>query len=192
MGILVPGSAAFVFDHNFDKYHQRASDLVEAGDGRLAMVVWADGDFPKGWLRGAMTRYQSSLGRSLAIFSHELRQEIDHRLGPDSQVQIVVAGHSFGGAVVGAAERYGLEADTVLHIASAGVGQVRDPYDYPDPARPRYAMTAPGDLIGFVQGLPAPPGGTPQPGFLPVRDRPADRPTAGRSGRGRRVRPAVG
>lgn len=70
----------------------------------------------------------------------------------------MVAGHSFGGAVVGTAERYGLDADAVMHIASAGVGKARDPYDYPKPSRPRYSMTAPGDLIGYVQGLPGPPG----------------------------------
>jgi hypothetical protein len=158
VGILVPGSAAFILDDNFDKYHHRASDLVEASDGTLAMVVWAAGTFPKGWLQGAMTRYRGPLGRALAVFSQELRSEIARRRGPDADVQMVVAGHSFGGAVVGTAERYGLDADMVLHIASAGVGNARDPYDYPDPTRPRYSLTAPGDLIGFVQGLPAPPG----------------------------------
>lgn len=159
IGVLVPGGAAYIFDKNFNKYYQRASHLVEASDGRLAMVVWAAGSFPKGWLQGALTRYQNPLGRLLAVFSHELRAEIARRLGPAADgVRIVVAGHSFGGAVVGAAERHGLDADAVLHIASAGVGAVRDPYDYPSPTRPRYSITAPGDLIGYVQGLPAPPG----------------------------------
>lgn len=158
VGVLVPGSAAFILDDNFEKYHQRARDLVVESHGKLAMVVWAAGTFPKGWLQGAMTSYRGPLGRALAIFSHELRAEINRRLGPDSGVQVVVAGHSFGGAVVGTAERYGLDADVVFHIASAGVGNARDPYDYPDPTRPRYSLTAPGDLIGFVQGLPAPPG----------------------------------
>jgi hypothetical protein len=158
VGILVPGSSAFILDDNFEKYHQRASDLVEASDGTLAMLVWAAGSFPKGWLQGAMTRYRDPLGRALAVFSQEVRAEIARRRGPDSGVRMVVAGHSFGGAVVGTAERYGLDADVVFHIASAGVGSARDPYDYPDPTRPRYSMTAPGDLIGFVQGLPAPPG----------------------------------
>jgi hypothetical protein len=158
VGVLVPGSSAFILDDNFEKYHQRARDLVEASDGTLAMVVWAAGTFPKGWLQGAMTRYRGPLGRALAIFSQELRAEIDRRLGPGSGVEVVVAGHSFGGAVVGTAERYGLDADVVFHIASAGVGNARDPYDYPNPTRPRYSITAPGDLIGFVQGLPAPPG----------------------------------
>lgn len=158
VGILVPGGAAYILDKNFRKYHQRASDLVAASNGRLAVVVWAAGSFPKGWLQGALTRYQQPLGRALAVFSHELRTEITRRAGPDADVRIVAAGHSFGGAIVGAAERYGLEADAVLHIASAGMADVRDPYDYPIPTRPRYSITAPGDLIGFVQGRPAPPG----------------------------------
>lgn len=158
VGVLVPGSAAFIRDANFDKYYQRAKDLVDESDGRLAMIVWAAGTFPKGWLQGAFTSYELSLGRALADFSHELRREITYRLGSGSGVNVVVAGHSFGGAVVGAAERFGLDADVVLHIASAGMGQVRDPYDYPDPTRPRYVMTAPGDLISLVQGVQAIPG----------------------------------
>jgi hypothetical protein len=158
VGILVPGSAAFVNHDNFDRYHRRAADLVEQSDGRLALVVWADGTFPQGWIQGAMVRYPRALGAGLARFSHDLRAEIERRRGPDADVAIVVAGHSFGGAVVGAAERHGLVADVVLHLASAGMGEVRDPYDYPVPERPRYAMTAPGDLISYVQGAPGPPG----------------------------------
>jgi hypothetical protein len=140
VGVLVPGSAAFIVDDNFDKYHQRAARFVEESGGTLAMVVWAAGAFPKGWLQGTMTRNEAPLGRSLAVVTHELRTEIRRRLGPHAQVRVVVASHSFGGAVVGTAERYGLDADAVLHVASAGVGDVRDPYDYPDPTRPRYSM----------------------------------------------------
>jgi hypothetical protein len=158
VGILVPGSAAFIDSDNFSKYHQRAADLVDESEGRLALVIWAFGEFPQGWVQGAITGYQRSLGRSLALFSHELRAELARELGPDNGVRMVAAGHSFGGAVVGAAERHGLDADVVLHIASAGMGEVADPHHYPEPERPRYSMTAPGDLIGLVQGLPLPPG----------------------------------
>lgn len=158
VGILVPGSSAFVMDANFDKYYQRARDLVEQADGRLAMVVWAAGTFPKGWVQASLNRYPAELGRSLALFSQELRMELGRELGPAHRPRVVAVGHSFGGAVVGAAERYGLAVDAVLHVASAGVGLVRDPYDFPVPQRPRYSMTAPGDLISLVQGLPAPPG----------------------------------
>jgi len=158
VGILVPGSSAFMVDANFDKYYRRARDLVEEADGRLAMVVWAAGTFPKGWVQASLNRYPAELGRSLALFSQDLRLELDRELGPSHRVRVVAIGHSFGGAVVGAAERYGLAADAVLHVASAGVGRVHDPYDFPEPLRPRYSMTAPGDLISLVQGLPAPPG----------------------------------
>ncbi len=158
VGILVPGSGAFIEDDNFHKYHQRALHLVQEAEGRLAMVVWAGGTFPKGWIQGAFTHYHRRLGKALALFSHELRAEIDRVRGPGSGVRVVVAGHSFGGAVVGSAERFGLSADAVLHIASAGVGEVSDPYDYPVPDRPRYSLTAPGDLISYVQGLPGLPG----------------------------------
>jgi hypothetical protein len=158
VGILVPGSAAFIDSDNFIKYHRRATHLVRESGGSLAMVIWAAGNFPQGWLQGSLTSYQRALGRALALFSHELRAEIGRQPGPDAPVRVVVAGHSFGGAVVGAAERYGLDADAVIHIASAGMGEVSDPHDYPVPERSRYSMTAPGDVIGFVQGLPGPPG----------------------------------
>jgi hypothetical protein len=158
VGILVPGSAAFITSDNFMRYYRRAVTFVRQSGGRLAVVIWAAGTFPKGWLQGSVTSYQRALGRALALFSHELRRELLRLRGPDAPVRVVVAGHSFGGAVVGAAERHGLDADAVLHIASAGVGEVADPYDYPQPERPRYSLTAPGDLIALVQGLPMPPG----------------------------------
>ena len=158
VGVLVTGGGARIDSENFRKYHQRALDLVEHSRGRLAMVVWAAGRFPKGWLQGAMSYFDDPLGEALARFSHELRAEIERVRGPNAPVRVVVAGHSFGGAVVGAAERFGLDADAVFHIASVGVGKVRDPYDYPEPTRPRYSMTAPGDLISYVQGVPLPPG----------------------------------
>lgn len=158
VGVLVAGGGAHIESDNFWKYYRRAADLVDESDGRLAIVVWAAGRFPKGWLLGALSHFNASLGEGLALFSHELRAEIARIHGSDNDVRLVVAGHSFGGAVVGTAERYGLDADVVFHIASIGVGKVRDPYDYPDPERPRYSMTAPGDLIGYVQGVPTPPG----------------------------------
>lgn len=158
VGVLVTGGGARIDSENFRKYYQRALDLVDHSRGNLAMVVWAAGRFPKGWLQGALSYFDEPLGEALARFSHELRAEIERVRGPNAPVRIVVAGHSFGGAVVGTAERFGLDADAVFHIASIGVGKVRDPYDYPEPTRPRYSMTAPGDLISYVQGVPLPPG----------------------------------
>nr|BFF24393.1 hypothetical protein GCM10025732_23580 [Glycomyces mayteni] len=64
-------------------------------------------------------------------------------------------GHSYGGAVIGYAETYDLEADQVLHIASAGMGNdVYSPEDYTEPCRTRYSITAPGDPISYIQGMP--------------------------------------
>jgi uncharacterized membrane protein YgcG len=158
VGVLVAGGAAFITGDNFTRYYERAAGLVEEAGGALAMVVWAAGTFPQGWIQGALSHYDAPLGRALALFSHELRVEITRRAGPDAPARVVVVGHSYGGAVVGTAERYGMDADAVLHIASVGLGEVRDPYDYPAPQRPRYSMTAPGDLIGYVQGALTPPG----------------------------------
>ena len=56
----------------------------------------------------------------------------------------------------------GLTADRTLYVAAAGAGVgVDDPGDWHNrnPAVQRYSMTAPGDLIQSVQGLPLGPHG---------------------------------
>ncbi|MEJ7757515.1 MAG: hypothetical protein WKF83_15460 [Nocardioidaceae bacterium] len=59
------------------------------------------------------------MGPDLANFSNDLRQEIEHSAASGNDVQTTYAGHS-SGAVVGESEVYGLDADRVLHIESAG------------------------------------------------------------------------
>lgn len=156
VGLLVPGGSAYLTSDNFDRYHSRATTFVDTAQGSLAMVVWAAGEFPGGWVKESMAGFDAPLGRRLAAFSHELRAALAET---GSAATVTAIGHSYGGAVVGEAELRGLSVDRVLHVASAGTGAgVRTAADYPLPLRQRYSMTAPGDWISYVQGLSGPPG----------------------------------
>lgn len=114
------------------------------------------GDLPDDIVQDApFADYARDLGPQLAEFSHDVRQEIDHSsAAPNAQTTYL--GHSYGGAVVGRAELAGLDADRVLHVESAGMGHdVQSPDDLPDSQDDvdRYSMTAPGDVIGDIQGM---------------------------------------
>lgn len=147
--VMVPGGSAELSSANFNLYYNRARSFVDAADGELAVVVWAGASWPSGWIEESWASWSQVASESLASFTHDLRAQI----GGD--VPITLAGHSYGGAVIGLAETYDLVADRVLHIASAGMGyDVYSAEDLSEPCRTRYSITAPGDPISYVQGLP--------------------------------------
>ncbi|WP_025273955.1 alpha/beta hydrolase [Haloglycomyces albus] len=148
LAILVPGAAATIDNHNFDLYYQRAKSLVDAEDGDLAVLVWAGAPWPTGWVESSWADWSQVAGKRLARFSRDIGTQYPEK-------HLTVMGHSYGGAVVGEAERHPMTAEAVLHLASAGMGHgVGGPDDYSQPCRDRYAMTAPGDPISYVQGVP--------------------------------------
>ena len=77
-------------------------------------------------------------------------------------VPVTVIGHSYGGSIVGTAEALGLTVGphAVPGRRRAGVG-VDDPSDWHNrnPDVLRFSMTAPGDFIEAVQGIPGGPHG---------------------------------
>ncbi|MQM24467.1 alpha/beta hydrolase [Glycomyces albidus] len=149
VAVLVPGGSAVLSSANFDLYYNRAKSFVDASDGELAVVVWAAASWPSGWIEESWASWSQVAAESLASFTFDLRNQI----GDD--VPLTLAGHSYGGAVIGYAETYDLEGDQVLHIASAGMGNdVYSPEDYTEPCRDRFSITAPGDPISYVQGMP--------------------------------------
>ncbi|BCJ32109.1 alpha/beta hydrolase [Actinocatenispora sera] len=155
VGVLVPGTFANL--DNYSGLYERAKSFVDADPtGGLAMVTWQDGDFPPNLVDAASASWSQDLSPRLASFSHQLRGAIDSSAAAGNDVQVTVAGHSYGGAVVGLAEHDGLDADRVLSIESAGMGHdVWSPADLHDtrPDVQHYSMTAPGDPIGYVQGV---------------------------------------
>ncbi|MFD2394671.1 alpha/beta hydrolase [Dietzia aerolata] len=67
--------------------------------------------------------------------------------------EVTVVGHSYGGRIVGTAERLGLRADRVVYAASPDLGVgVRGAADWrnPGPVR-RYSITAPADPVELLQ-----------------------------------------
>nr|WP_277605809.1 alpha/beta hydrolase [Glycomyces sp. L485] len=147
--VLVPGGSAELSSANFNLYYNRAETFVDAADGELAVVVWAGASWPSGWIEESWASWSQVAAENLASFTFDLRAQVG------SGVPITLAGHSYGGAVIGLAETNDVVADRVLHIASAGMGyDVYRPEDLSEPCRPRYSITAPGDPISYVQGMP--------------------------------------
>jgi hypothetical protein len=154
IAVVVPGSGAEI--GVYDLLKAPIDSLVEAAGGSLAIIVWMNGELPGALPAAVLARYAAALAPRLAGFIPEVRQELAHATpGHAADVKITVAGHSYGGAVVGAAERLGLDANRILHVASAGMGGgVRSPADYRNPNRDvqRFSMTAPGDPIRSAAG----------------------------------------
>ncbi|GAA2132371.1 hypothetical protein GALLR39Z86_23870 [Glycomyces algeriensis] len=149
VAVLVPGGSAVLSSENFELYYNRAKSFVDAADGELAVIVWAAASWPSGWVEESWASWSQVAAESLASFTFDVRNQI----GNDTP--FTLAGHSYGGAVIGYAETYDVAADQVLHIASAGMGNdVYSPADYTEPCRPRYSITGPGDPISYVQGMP--------------------------------------
>ncbi|WP_051704360.1 alpha/beta hydrolase [Glycomyces sp. NRRL B-16210] len=149
VAVLVPGGSAVLSSENFDLYYKRAKSFVDAADGDLAIVVWAAASWPSGWVEESWASWSQVAAESLAAFTFDLRNQI----GADTP--LTLAGHSYGGAVIGYSETRDVQADQVLHIASAGMGNdVYSPADYTEPCRSRFSITAPGDPISYVQGMP--------------------------------------
>lgn len=150
VGVLVPGGSAFMVSENFSRYSQRAQSFVDASSGDVAMLVWAGAAFPSGWLQEADPSWAQDAAPALVDFLRDLRARTD------DEVAITLAGHSYGGGIVGIAETYDIDVDQVMYVASAGAGYgVESTQDYTQPCRPRYAMLAAGDPIGYVQNIPA-------------------------------------
>lgn len=153
VAVFVPGTNTSLT--NFDQYATIARGFVDADPtGGLAVVVWADGEFPQNLVAAAGAGYAQEMAPDVAAFSHQLRDQIGS-FSPGNDVQVTFAGHSYGGTVVGLGEQSGLDADRVLHIESAGMG--RDVWDLDDLHNTqndvqRYVMTALGDPIQISQG----------------------------------------
>jgi hypothetical protein len=153
VGVIVPGTGSDM--SNIQGTMDNAQSFVDNDPtGGLAMITWMGGDLPDGLDDAPYNDYSDDLAPSLVGFSQQLGDEIDAEAHPGTQV--TVAGHSYGGAVVGVAETQGLETDRVLHVESAGMGRdVTGAENLPasQAGVDRYSMTAPGDPIELTQGV---------------------------------------
>ncbi len=128
------------------------------------MITYLGGPFPTGGLwNAANPAYAEQMAPRLVAFSEDVDRTVD-RVGAATGRSIAVTylGHSYGGSILGTAEREGLTADRTVYVeaAGAGVGVFR-PSDWHNrnPGVQRYSMTAPLDPIELFQGLPLGPHG---------------------------------
>lgn len=149
VAVYVPGTGT-----NLDMSHVNtdvAVDLVEAGGGRLAVVAFLDGEFPQDIMAdGGRPRYAEAMAPRLVRFCREVDRVMEIEC-PGAALTVV--GHSYGGRIVGTAERLGLRADRVIYAESPDLGVgVSGPADWrsPGPVR-RFSFTAPGDPVELLQ-----------------------------------------
>lgn len=149
VAVYVPGTGT-----NLDMSHvntEVATDLVDAGGGRVAVVAFLDGEFPQDIMADAgRPRFAESIAPRLVRFCREVDRLIEIEC-PGAELTVI--GHSYGGRIVGTAERSGLRADRVVYAESPDLGVgVDGPSDWrsPGPVR-RFSMTAPGDPVELLQ-----------------------------------------
>ena len=157
VGVLVPGLNTTMLDSGVNTDTVRR--FVAEGRGDIAMITYLGGPFPTGQLavgvlRAADPGYALDMAPRLVAFSEDVNRTVDATGRP---VAVTYLGHSYGGSILGTAERLGLTADRTVYVEAAGAGVgVYGPGDWhnrnPDVAR--FSMTAPGDPIELVQGLP--------------------------------------
>jgi len=162
VAVLVPGLNTTIEGSAANT--QTARRFVSATRGDVATITYLGGPFPRGnpvtgLIEAANPRYALDMAPRLVAFSEDVDRTVDATGRP---VPVTYIGHSYGGSIVGTAEALGLTADRTLYVAAAGAGVgVDDPGDWHNrnPDVLRFSMTAPGDFIEAVQGIPGGPHG---------------------------------
>ena len=134
---------------------------VEFEDAAFGMK---QGDLVLIWgASGGLGSYATQMAPRLVAFSEDVDRTVDRiaaRTG--NPIAVTYLGHSYGGSILGTAEREGLTADRTVYVEAAGAGVgVHQPSDWHNrnPAVERFSMTAPGDWIAPFQGIPLGPHG---------------------------------
>ncbi|AGB24014.1 Alpha/beta hydrolase of unknown function (DUF1023) [Mycobacterium sp. JS623] len=157
VAVLVPGLNTTIEGSAANT--RTARRFVSATRGDVATITYLGGPFPRGnrvtgVVDAADPRYALDMAPRLVAFSEDVDRTVD--------VPVTYIGHSYGGSIVGTAEALGLSADRMLYVAAAGAGVgVDDPGEWHNrnPDVLRFSMTAPGDFIQAVQGIPGGPHG---------------------------------
>jgi hypothetical protein len=162
VAVLVPGLNTTIESSAANTATARR--FVSATRGDVATITYLGGPFPRGnpvtgLVDAANPRYALDMAPRLVAFSEDVDRTVDDTGRP---IPVTYIGHSYGGSIVGTAEALGLTADRTLYVAAAGAGVgVDDPNDWHNrnPDVLRFSMTAPGDFIEAVQGVPGGPHG---------------------------------
>lgn len=173
VAVLVPGVNTTIDDSAANTATARR--FVSAGRGDVAVITYLGGPFPQvrdpaaAFLQAADPGFALDMAPGLVAFT----EDVDRAVGDG--VAVTVIGHSYGGSIVGTAEALGMTSDRTLFLAAAGAGVgVDDPGDWHNrnPDVLRFSMTAPGDFIEAVQGIPGGPHGADpdeMTGVIPLR-----------------------
>jgi hypothetical protein len=162
VAVLVPGMNTTIEGSAANT--QTARRFVSATRGEVATITYLGGPFPRGnpvtgLVDAASPRYALDMAPRLVAFSEDVDRTVD---ATGRRVPVTYIGHSYGGSILGTAEALGMTADRTLYVAAAGTGVgVDDPGDWHNrnPDVLRFSMTAPGDFIQAVQGIPGGPHG---------------------------------
>lgn len=166
VAVLVPGLNTTIEGSAANT--QTARRFVTATRGEVATITYLGGPFPQGGnvasavVDAANPRYARDMAPRLVAFSEDVDRTVDAKAATGPPVPVTYIGHSYGGSILGTAEAAGLTADRTLYLAAAGAGVgVDDPGDWHNrnPHVVRFSMTAPGDFIQAVQGIPGGPHG---------------------------------
>jgi hypothetical protein len=174
VAVLVPGMNTTIEGSAANS--QTARRFVSATRGDVATITYLGGPFPRGnpvagLVDAANPRYALDMAPRLVAFSEDVDRTVDASGRP---VPVTYVGHSYGGSILGTAEAMGMTADRALYVAAAGAGVgVDDAGDWHNrnPHVLRFSMTAPGDFISAVQGIPGGPHGADpdeMPGVIPL------------------------
>jgi hypothetical protein len=177
VAVLVPGMNTTIEGSAANTATARR--FVAASHGDVAVLTYLGGPFPRGNLvsgvvDAASPRYALDMAPRLVAFSEDVDRTVDAKAADGPPVPVTYIGHSYGGSILGTAEAMGLTADQTMYVAAAGAGVgVDDPGDWHNrnPDVVRFSMTAPGDLIQAVQGIPGGPHGADpdeMPGVIPL------------------------
>lgn len=162
LAVLIPGLNTTLTSSPVN--NATARQFVTGSGGDIAMITYLGGPFPTGnMLTGvidaANPRYAEQMAPRLVAFSEDV-QRVAH--SSERPMPVTYIGHSYGGSILGTAERLGLTADQVIYVQAAGSGvgvHSFTDWNNRNPHVQRFSMTAPGDLIEFVQGFPLNPHG---------------------------------
>ena len=172
VGVLVPGVNTTIEGSAANTATARR--FVTGSGGEVAMITYLGGPFPQVHnplavlLDAADPDKALDMAPRLVAFSEDVERTVAHG------VPVTVIGHSYGGSIVGTAEALGMTSDRTLFLAAAGAGVgVDDPSEWHNrnPGVERFSMTAPGDFIEAVQGIPGGPHGADpdeMPGVIPL------------------------
>lgn len=149
IGVLIPGTGTnpATWSQETPRAQKVLSTIGQTQD--VGIFTWAGGRFPQ-FLDAVSADDSATLGPRLGRFVDSVR--------PTTGATITAVGYSYGGAVLGMAEKTGIDIDRSVAVSSAGLGNgVRSVDDYArTSAIPHYAMMAPGDrIVGYTQSLQA-------------------------------------